>query len=247
MCRTVFVHHKHLSPCQLQLHGDGRQVRHHNRWLLNSDLTTKTLFGCWDELPLRYRVFQKTKSAYFKFGNNRDMLLRTFASSRPLIKRLHCGSRLSLPGAQLASCISTKTAAELMALEDKYGAHNYHPIPVVLSRGKGTKVWDIDGREYFDFLSAYSAVNQGHCHPKIVEALVSQAQTLTLTSRAFHNDALGEFAEFITSYFNMDRVLPMNTGVEGGETGAFSKCFCLHMIQIDILWVAARNWTFCTL
>eukprot|EP00536_Pseudo-nitzschia_multiseries_P005508 jgi/Psemu1/254551/estExt_Genewise1Plus.C_1030074 len=105
-----------------------------------------------------------------------------------------------------------------MALEDTYGAHNYHPLPVVLTKGSGTRVWDTDGTEYFDFLSAYSAVNQGHCHPKIIGALVDQAQNLTLTSRAFHNDALGEYCEFVTSYFGMDRVLPMNTGVEGGET-----------------------------
>ena len=105
-----------------------------------------------------------------------------------------------------------------MQLEDQYGAHNYHPLPVVLSRGKGTMLYDVDGREYFDFLSAYSAVNQGHCHPKIIQALIDQAQKLTLTSRAFHNDALGDFAQFITDYFGYDRVLPMNTGVEGGET-----------------------------
>ncbi|VEU34516.1 unnamed protein product [Pseudo-nitzschia multistriata] len=113
---------------------------------------------------------------------------------------------------------SAKSASECMELEDKYGAHNYHPLPVVLSKGAGTKVWDTDGKEYFDFLSAYSAVNQGHCHPKIIGALVDQAQNLTLTSRAFHNDALGEYCEFVTDYFGMDRVLPMNTGVEGGET-----------------------------
>lgn len=105
-----------------------------------------------------------------------------------------------------------------ITLEDKHGAHNYHPLPVVLTKGVGTKVWDVDGNEYFDFLSAYSAVNQGHCHPKIVGALTEQAQKLTLTSRAFFNDCLGEYQKFITNYFNYDRVLPMNTGVEGGET-----------------------------
>jgi len=109
-------------------------------------------------------------------------------------------------------------AARCIALEDRYGAHNYHPLPVVLTEGKNTKVWDVEGREYFDFLSAYSAVNQGHCHPKITKALVDQAQKLTLTSRAFHNDILGEYSEYITKYFGYDRVLPMNTGVEGGET-----------------------------
>uniref|UniRef100_A0A7R9W746 Ornithine aminotransferase n=1 Tax=Pseudictyota dubia TaxID=2749911 RepID=A0A7R9W746_9STRA len=108
--------------------------------------------------------------------------------------------------------------AECIRLEDKHGAHNYHPLPVVLAKGEGTKVWDIDGTSYFDFLSAYSAVNQGHCHPKIIGALVEQAQHLTLTSRAFHNDCLGRYVEFITDYFGYDRVLPMNTGVEGGET-----------------------------
>lgn len=105
-----------------------------------------------------------------------------------------------------------------MELEDKYGAHNYHPIPVVLSRGEGAIVWDVEGRSYYDFLSAYSAVNQGHCHPRIVEALIHQAQTLTLTSRAFYNDMLGEYEKYITTLFGYDRVLPMNTGVEGGET-----------------------------
>jgi ornithine--oxo-acid transaminase len=105
-----------------------------------------------------------------------------------------------------------------ISLEDQHGAHNYHPLPVVLSRGEGVYVYDVDGKQYFDFLSAYSAVNQGHCHPKIINALVEQAQKLTLTSRAFHNDCLGEYSEFVSAYFDYDRVLPMNTGVEGGET-----------------------------
>lgn len=117
-----------------------------------------------------------------------------------------------------AADASPSAAEDCMALEEKYGAHNYHPLPVVLTKGRDTKVWDVDGKEYYDFLSAYSAVNQGHCHPKIVNALVDQAQNLTLTSRAFYNDALGEYCEFATSYFGMDRILPMNTGVEGGET-----------------------------
>lgn len=103
-------------------------------------------------------------------------------------------------------------------LEEKYNAHNYHPLPVVLEKGEGVFVWDVEGRRYFDCLSAYSAVNQGHCHPRIIKALTEQAQKLTLTSRAFHNNLLGEYAEFITSYFGYDMVLPMNTGVEGGET-----------------------------
>jgi len=113
---------------------------------------------------------------------------------------------------------ASPTAARFMDLEDRYGAHNYHPLPVVLARGEGTKVYDVDGKTYYDFLSAYSAVNQGHCHPKIIDALVEQAKKLTLTSRAFHNDCLGEYVEFITSFFGYDRILPMNTGVEGGET-----------------------------
>jgi len=103
-------------------------------------------------------------------------------------------------------------------LEDKYGAHNYHPIPVVLERAQGIYVWDTDGSKYFDFLSAYSAVNQGHCHPKIINALTDQARKLTLTSRAFHNNILGEYEKYITNYFGYDKVLPMNTGVEAGET-----------------------------
>lgn len=108
--------------------------------------------------------------------------------------------------------------ADLIALEDRYGAHNYHPLPVVLNRGEGVFLWDTEGKKYFDFLSAYSAVNQGHCHPKIIQALKDQAKQLTLTSRAFHNDVLGIYEKFITEYFGYDKVLPMNTGVEGGET-----------------------------
>ena len=107
---------------------------------------------------------------------------------------------------------------DYIALEDKYGAHNYHPLPVVLEKGEGVYVWDVEGKKYFDFLSAYSAVNQGHCHPKIIDALVGQAQQLTLTSRAFYNDCLGEYEQFITGYFGYQKVLPMNTGVEGVET-----------------------------
>jgi ornithine--oxo-acid transaminase len=103
-------------------------------------------------------------------------------------------------------------------LEEKYGAHNYHPLPVVLSRGKGVFVWDVDGKKYYDFLSGYSAVNQGHCHPAIINTLIEQAQKLTLTSRAFHSDLLGEYAKFITSCFGYQKVLPMNTGVEAVET-----------------------------
>lgn len=113
---------------------------------------------------------------------------------------------------------TSSAAARLIALEAKHGAHNYSPLPVVLQRGKGVHVWDVDGHRYLDFLSAYSAVNQGHAHPKILDALHTQADKLTLTSRAFHNDMLGEYARFVTGFFGFDRVLPMNTGVEGGET-----------------------------
>jgi ornithine--oxo-acid transaminase len=111
--------------------------------------------------------------------------------------------------------MTSKTAIEL---ENKYGAHNYHPLPVVLSKGEGVFVWDVEGKQYFDFLSAYSAVNQGHCHPRIVQTMVDQARTLTLTSRAFYNDALGVYEEYVTRYFGYDKVLPMNTGAEGVET-----------------------------
>lgn len=117
----------------------------------------------------------------------------------------------------LTHTISANTAAYLQ-LEEQFGAHNYHPLPVVLERGEGVFLWDVDGKRYYDFLSGYSAVNQGHCHPRIIKALTEQAQKLTLTSRAFHNNLLGEYARFITSYFGYDKVLPMNTGVEGGET-----------------------------
>ncbi len=110
------------------------------------------------------------------------------------------------------------TSSELIALEDRYGAHNYHPLPVVLERGKGVNVWDMEGKKYYDFLSAYSAVNQGHCHPRIVKAMTDQAKKLTLTSRAFHNNILGQYEKYVTEYFGYDKVLPMNTGVEGGET-----------------------------
>ncbi|MCC5922718.1 MAG: ornithine--oxo-acid transaminase [Crocinitomicaceae bacterium] len=109
-------------------------------------------------------------------------------------------------------------SAALIEMEDKHGAHNYHPLPVVLAKGEGVYVWDVEGKKYFDFLSAYSAVNQGHCHPKIVGAMKEQAETLTLTSRAFYNDALGPYEQFITNYFGFDKVLPMNTGAEAVET-----------------------------
>lgn len=110
------------------------------------------------------------------------------------------------------------TSQDYIQLEDKYGAHNYHPLDVVIDRGEGVWVWDVEGKKYLDFLSAYSAVNQGHCHPKIINALTEQAKKLTLTSRAFYNSVLGEYEKFITEYFGYDKVLPMNTGVEGDET-----------------------------
>lgn len=124
-------------------------------------------------------------------------------------KRVIQGNQASVRryGASAMAESAASASQRCVALEDKYGAHNYAPLPVVLSRGEGTKLYDIDGREYFDFLSAYSAVNQGHCHPKIIGALTEQAQKLTLTSRAFYNDCLGEYSEFVTQYFGYDRVL----------------------------------------
>ena len=110
------------------------------------------------------------------------------------------------------------TSQQAIDLENKYGAHNYHPLPVVLSRGEGVYVWDVEGKKYYDFLSAYSAVNQGHCHPKIVNALIEQSKTLALTSRAFHNDMLGKYEKFACEYFGFDKLLPMNTGAEAVET-----------------------------
>lgn len=114
--------------------------------------------------------------------------------------------------------MSKMTPKDYMDRESKYGAHNYHPLPVVLEKGRGVYLWDTEGKKYYDFLSAYSAVNQGHCHPEIVKALTAQAQLLTLTSRAFYNNVLGEFEEYVTKFFGYDKVLPMNTGAEGDET-----------------------------
>ena len=111
-----------------------------------------------------------------------------------------------------------QSSASLMALEEKYGAHNYHPLPVVLDKGEGVYVWDVEGKRYYDFLSAYSAVNQGHCHPKIVGAMVAQAQTLTLTSRAFYNSKLGAYEQYMSETFGFDKILPMNSGAEAVET-----------------------------
>ena len=129
---------------------------------------------------------------------------------------------------------------EIFERESKYGAHNYHPIPVAICKGRDILVWDVQGKQYYDFLSAYSAVNQGHCHPKIIHALKSQAENLTLTSRAFYNDALGEFEEFACHLFGYDKLLAMNTGVEGGET-ANSKTIILKKNQFDIEDVFFQN------
>lgn len=118
----------------------------------------------------------------------------------------------------LKEILNDLTSTKAIELEDKYGAHNYHPLPVVLAKGKGALVWDVEGKQYFDFLSAYSAVNQGHCHPKIVDAMIDQAQTLTLTSRAFYSNILGVYEKYITEYFGYDKVLPMNSGAEADET-----------------------------
>lgn len=116
------------------------------------------------------------------------------------------------------SLVQQNKSAQAIALEDQYGAHNYHPLPVVLNKGEGVYVWDVEGKKYYDFLSAYSAVNQGHCHPKIVNAMMEQAKTLTLTSRAFYNDQLGQYEKYATEYFGFDKLLPMNTGAEAVET-----------------------------
>jgi ornithine--oxo-acid transaminase len=118
----------------------------------------------------------------------------------------------------MSATTSLSTTQYYLELEEEFGAHNYHPLPVVLTKGQGVFVWDIDGKRYYDFLSGYSALNQGHCHPKIIAALVDQAHRLTLTSRAFHSDALGEYSKYITAFFGYDKVLPMNTGVEAVET-----------------------------
>jgi ornithine--oxo-acid transaminase len=119
---------------------------------------------------------------------------------------------------QLMNLLDKISSDEMIALEDRFGAHNYHPLPVVLSRGEGVYVWDVEGKRYFDFLSAYSAVNQGHCHPKIIGALTAQAQQLTLTSRAFYNDKLGLYERYMSEFFGFDKILPMNTGAEAVET-----------------------------
>ena len=134
------------------------------------------------------------------------------------------------------------SSKELMQMEDQYGAHNYHPLPVVLAKGRGVHVWDVEGKKYYDFLSAYSAVNQGHCHPSIISALKEQAEKLTLTSRAFYNDVLGRYEKFITDFFGYDKVLPMNTGVEGGETAVKLCIKGVPTNQAKIIFVTGNFW-----
>ncbi|SPP76622.1 ornithine aminotransferase, mitochondrial [Drosophila guanche] len=138
-------------------------------------------------------------------------------STRGIASRLSCLAQKTAPKEATGSSTGYLSEA-VYAREQKYGAHNYHPLPVALTKGEGVYVWDVEGKRYFDYLSAYSAVNQGHCHPKIVKALTEQASKLALTSRAFYSDVLGEYEEFVTKFFGYDKVLPMNTGVEGGET-----------------------------
>ncbi|KAM6964084.1 ornithine aminotransferase, mitochondrial [Tautogolabrus adspersus] len=146
-------------------------------------------------------------------------LSRSVSRAAPVLSRsVHSGKRSASTAATKLKVEGPLTSEEIYAREEKHGAHNYHPLPVALERGEGIHVWDVEGNRYYDFLSAYSAVNQGHCHPKIIAALTAQSSKLTLTSRAFHNDVLGAYAEYITTMFGYDKVLPMNTGVEGGET-----------------------------
>ncbi|XP_010220660.1 PREDICTED: ornithine aminotransferase, mitochondrial [Tinamus guttatus] len=135
-----------------------------------------------------------------------------------LCRGVHASVRSATSVATKKTIQGPPSSEYIFEREAKYGAHNYHPLPVALEKGKGVYVWDVEGRKYFDFLSAYSAVNQGHCHPKIVNALKAQSEKLTLTSRAFYNDVLGEYEEYVTKMFNYNKVLPMNTGVEAGET-----------------------------
>ncbi len=141
-------------------------------------------------------------------------MISRFAKSLITPATTRCCAR----GFSVSANLASEKSEAVFSLEDKFGAHNYAPIPVALSKGKGIYVWDVDGKRYFDFLSAYSAVNQGHCHPKIINALKEQAEILTLTSRAFYSDLLGQYEQYITKLFGYEKVLPMNTGVEGGET-----------------------------
>ena len=174
---------------------------------LGAKVVTKSLFS----LPALLR-----SQAIFKeliCGTQR--LGRFPVSTRILSDSFTVGHRPYLCGMEIKN---PQTSQEAMTLENVHGAHNYHPLPVVLDRGEGVHVWDIEGKQYFDFLSAYSAVNQGHCHPRIVNAMTEQAQKLTLTSRAFFNSNLGKYEQFVTSFFGYDKVLPMNTGAEAVET-----------------------------
>ncbi|KAG9341851.1 hypothetical protein JZ751_018575 [Albula glossodonta] len=152
-----------------------------------------------------------------------------------LSRAVHTGSRpASSAATHLKRVERPLSAEEMYAREDRYGAHNYHPLPVALERGEGIHVWDVEGRRYFDFLSAYSAVNQGHCHPKIIAALNAQASRLTLTSRAFYNDVLGEYEEFITTLFGYDKVLPMNTGTAPAAVPGLRSCRAT--VSTGVLW-----------
>ncbi|CAF1617749.1 unnamed protein product, partial [Didymodactylos carnosus] len=144
----------------------------------------------------------------------RKALWTPLQSSRIIFHRF--ASQINSSNKSIQS-VSPKTRS-IIEREERYGAHNYHPLPVVIEKGSGVYVWDVDGKKYFDFLSAYSAVNQGHCHRKIVECVKKQAETVTLTSRAFYNNILGEFEKYACELFGYDKLLPMNTGVEGGET-----------------------------
>ena len=148
---------------------------------------------------------------------NNKMIPRIAKKTLTPAASLYCRSLGSIATQASVATVSKNTQA-VFDLENKHGAHNYGPLPVSLCKGKGVHVWDVDGKRYYDFLSAYSAVNQGHCHPKIIKALKDQADILTLTSRAFYSDTLGMYAEYVTKLFGYDKVLPMNTGVEGGET-----------------------------
>uniref|UniRef100_A0A674D985 Ornithine aminotransferase, mitochondrial n=1 Tax=Salmo trutta TaxID=8032 RepID=A0A674D985_SALTR len=191
-----------------------------------------TGISLWNSLPLEIKQREKSRNGFksFSFGQGclKDInpitkmiskLSHSLRSAAPALTRaVHSGTRPASTAASKLKIDQPLTAEEVYAREEKYGAHNYHPLPVALEKGKGLYLWDVEGNRYYDFLSAYSAVNQGHCHPKIIAALNAQASKLTLTSRAFYNDILGAYEEYITTLFGYDKVLPMNTGVEGGET-----------------------------
>jgi len=144
--------------------------------------------------------------------------LRIQAFNNPIKSIIRAQSASAAASKKNEKNIIGAKSEKIFAKEDKYGAHNYHPLPVAIAKAKGVFVWDVEGNRYYDFLSAYSAVNQGHCHPKIIQTLKEQAEILTLSSRAFYNNVLGEYEEYVTKLFGFDKVLPMNTGVEGGET-----------------------------